>query len=48
LKTAIDLMTDTLEQQLVNAESSIAHIRVAQMTIIREIGRRQTPLCCGA
>jgi hypothetical protein len=47
MKTTIDLTTDTLEQQLLNAESTIARMRAAQMTIIREIDRRQTPLADG-
>jgi hypothetical protein len=47
MKTTIESTTDTLEQQLVNAESSIARMRAAQMTIIREIDRRQGPLADG-
>jgi hypothetical protein len=41
------LTTDTLEQQLLNGEATIARVRAAQMTIIREIDRRQTPLADG-
>ncbi len=41
------LTTDTLEQQLLNAESTIARMRAAQMTIIREIDHRQVPLSDG-
>jgi hypothetical protein len=41
------LTTDTLEQQLLNAESTIARMRAAQMTIIGEIDRRQVPLSDG-
>ena len=47
MKTTTDLTTDTLEQQLLTGEASIARIRAAQMTIIREIDRRQTPLADG-
>jgi len=47
MDTTTDLTTDTLEQQLLNAESSIGRMRSAQMTIIREIDRRQTPLADG-
>ena len=42
-----DLSTDILEQQLLVGEATIAQIRAAQMTIIREIDRRQTPLADG-
>jgi hypothetical protein len=45
--TAIDLTTDTLGQRLVNGEAAIARVRAAQMTIIREIDRRQTSLVDG-
>ena len=41
------LTTDTLEQQLLVGEATIASVRAAQMTIIREIDRRQTPLADG-
>ncbi len=48
MKTTIeDLTTDTMEQQLITGEATIARVRAAQMTIIREIDRRQTPLADG-
>ena len=47
METTTDLTTDTLEQQLLTGESTIARIRAAQMTIIREIDRRQAPLADG-
>ncbi|MCL1692777.1 MAG: HNH endonuclease [Actinomycetia bacterium] len=47
MRTATDLTTDTLEQQLLVGEATIASVRAAQMTIIREIDRRQTPLADG-
>jgi len=43
----ISVSTDILEQRLCEAEATIARIRTAQMTIIREIDRRQTPLADG-
>ncbi len=42
------LSTDTLEQRLVTGEATIAKIRNAQMTILREIDRRQTPTADGS
>jgi len=46
--TTTDLTTDTLEQQLVTGEATIAKIRGAQMVLIREADRRQTPLGDGS
>ncbi len=48
MDTTTDLTTDTLEQQLVTGEATIAKIRNAQMTILREIDRRQTPTADGS
>ena len=39
--------TDTIEQQLLRAEATIAQLRGAQMALLREIDRRQTPLADG-
>ncbi|MEA2024507.1 MAG: DUF222 domain-containing protein [Actinomycetota bacterium] len=36
-----ELTTDALEQQMINAEASIARMRAAQMVLIREVDRRQ-------
>ena len=47
METTIGLTTDILEQQLLTGESTIARVRAAQMTIIREIDRRQAPLADG-
>ena len=47
METTIDLTTDSLERRLVSGEAAIARVRAAQMTIIREIDRRQTPLVDG-
>jgi hypothetical protein len=47
METTIDVTTDSLERRLVNGEAAIARVRVAQMTIIREIDRRQTLLVDG-
>ncbi len=47
MDTTATLTTDTLEQQLLSGETTIARVRAAQMTIIREIDRRQTPLADG-
>jgi hypothetical protein len=47
METTIEHTTDVLEQRLVNGEATIAQVRAAQMTIIREIDRRQTPLADG-
>ncbi|MEA2024250.1 MAG: DUF222 domain-containing protein [Actinomycetota bacterium] len=47
MDTTTILTTDTLEQQLLNAEATIGRMRSAQMTIIREIDRRQAPLADG-
>ena len=41
------LTTDALEQQLINGEAMIAQLRAAQITIIREIDRRQAPMADG-
>ena len=45
--TTQDLTTDTIEQQMLNAETSIARMRAAQMVLIREADRRQAPLADG-
>jgi len=42
-----ELTTDTIEQRLQDAESTIARIRHAQMVLIREADRRQAPLADG-
>jgi hypothetical protein len=47
MKTTIDMTTDRLEEHLLRAEATIARMRTAQMTILREIDRRQTPLADG-
>jgi hypothetical protein len=39
--------TDTIEQQLLRAEATIAQLRGAQMALLREIDRRQTPTADG-
>ena len=39
--------TDTIEQQLLRAEATIAQLRGAQMALLREIDRRQTPMADG-
>jgi hypothetical protein len=39
--------TDTIEQQLVRAEVTIAQLRGAQMALLRELDRRQTPTADG-
>ena len=39
--------TDTIEQKLLRAEATIAQLRGAQMALLREIDRRQTPLADG-
>ncbi|MCJ7781864.1 MAG: 13E12 repeat family protein, partial [Acidimicrobiia bacterium] len=48
MDTTTSLTTDSLEQQLVTGEATIAQVRAAQMTIIREIDRRQAPLADGS
>lgn len=47
MKTTIDITTDRLEGRLLRAEATIARMRTAQMTILREIDRRQVPLADG-
>ena len=39
--------TDTIEQQLLRAEATIAQLRGAQMALLREIDRRQAPMADG-
>ena len=45
--TAATLTMDTIEQQMLNAEATIAEMRAAQMVLIREADRRQAPLADG-
>jgi hypothetical protein len=47
METATDMSTDRLEQHLQHAEATIARMRTAQMAILRELDRRQTPLADG-
>ncbi len=48
MDTTTDLTTDAIEQRLINAEASIGRIRAAQMVLIREADRRQTPCADGS
>ena len=45
--TAATLTMDTIEQQMLNAETTIAEMRAAPMVLIREADRRQAPLADG-
>ncbi|MEN8234161.1 MAG: DUF222 domain-containing protein [Actinomycetota bacterium] len=47
-RASIDELTaDAIEQQMIAAESIIAQARTAQMTLLREVDRRQMPLADG-
>ena len=45
--TAATLTMDSIEQQMLNAEATIAEMQAAQMVLIREADRRQAPLADG-
>jgi len=38
---------DRIEQQLLDDEAQIARLRASQMTLLREVDRRQMPLGAG-